>query len=147
MSTDVSDSLLKLLTEVTRRFEAELNRGLRAELDPELRPAHYAVFRYLEPGGSRVTALADAAGMTQQSMGELVTHLQQRGLVERRVDPADRRARLVVATTAGHAALAVAARRIAQIEQRLRADLGTETFELLCGSLAAARTSLTAAPG
>lgn len=147
MSTDVSDSLLKLLTEVTRRFEAELNRSLRAELDAELRPAHYAVFRYLEPGGSRVSVLADAAGMTQQSMGELVTHLQRRGLVERRADPADRRARLVVATEAGRAAVAVAAGRIAEIEQRLRADLGADALELLRRTLAGARSSLAAAPG
>lgn len=142
MSTDVSESLLRLLVEVTRRFEAELNDCLRAELVEELRPAHYAVFRYIEPGGTRVTALAEAAGMTQQSMGELVTHLQQHGLVERRPDPADRRARLVVATAAGHSAVTVAAKRIADIERRLRADLGAQSLEQLRRSLSQARTSL-----
>ncbi|WP_227983018.1 MarR family winged helix-turn-helix transcriptional regulator [Nocardia spumae] len=145
MSTDVSDSLLKLLVEVTRRFEAQLNDRLKTELDVELRPAHYAVFRYLEPAGTRVTALAEAAGMTQQSMGELVTHLQRRGLVERRLDPADRRARLVVATAAGRAAVAVAAARIAEIEERLRSDLGADAVEQVRRSLVAARASLSGA--
>ncbi|ONM46848.1 MarR family winged helix-turn-helix transcriptional regulator [Nocardia donostiensis] len=119
-------SLLRLLTEVTRSFERELNRELRAHLDDELRPAHYAVFRYLDPAGSRISALAEAAGMTQQSMGELVTQLQRCGLVERRVDPADRRARLVVVTDTGAAALRLAAQRVERIERHLRSYLGAD---------------------
>lgn len=118
------DSLLKQLTLLTRAMEGELNRALRAALDDSLRPAHYAVFRYLDPAGSRIGDLAEAAGMTQQSMGELVTHLENRGYVERRVDPADRRARLVGVTKSGRAALTTAARRLATIEHRLGEHLG-----------------------
>lgn len=130
-------SILKLLTLATRSVERELNRELGAMLGDGLRPAHYAVFRYLDPAGSRVTALADAAGMTQQSMGELVTHLERHGLVERRVDPADRRARVVLLTNSGRQALALAADRIASIERELRAHLGVDEFEALRAGLAA----------
>ncbi|MFD0000251.1 MarR family winged helix-turn-helix transcriptional regulator [Nocardia sp. NPDC127526] len=125
MST-ADPSLLKLLVQVTHAFEQELNRELRGELDESLRPAHYAVFRHLDPNGSRVTALAESAGMTQQSMGELVTHLEKCGYVERRVDAEDRRARLVIATESGRAALAFAGRRITAIEDGLRAELGED---------------------
>lgn len=117
-------SLLKLLTRATRAVETELNDELRTRLAAELRPAHYAVFRYLDPAGSRVGELAEAAGMTQQSMGELVGQLERAGLVRREIDPRDRRARRVVCTETGGAALELAGERIARIEDRIRADVG-----------------------
>ncbi|MEU1524234.1 MarR family transcriptional regulator [Nocardia rhamnosiphila] len=124
MST--TPSLLKLLTLATRAVEAELNDELRTRLAAELRPAHYAVFRYLDPAGSRVGELAAAAGMTQQSMGELVGQLERAGLVCRQVDPQDRRARRVVCTEAGLVALELAGERIARIEDRIRAEVGAD---------------------
>lgn len=135
-------TLLKLLTQLTQAFEQDLNRDLRAELDESLRPAHYAVFRHLSPEGSRVTALAESAGMTQQSMGELVTHLERCGYVERTVDPADRRARVVIATESGRAALTLAGQRITAIERRLSADLGEEGLRDLRSLLARSLGSL-----
>jgi MarR family transcriptional regulator, temperature-dependent positive regulator of motility len=133
---DPHSTLLKLLSQATRAFERELNRELRTTLGDDLRPAHYAVFRYLDPAGSRITVLAEAAGMTQQSMGELVTHLERGGYVDRQVDPADRRVRLVVVTDAGRAALAVAADRIRSIERTLAASLGDSGLAELRGALA-----------
>ncbi|MEU4651151.1 MarR family winged helix-turn-helix transcriptional regulator [Nocardia fluminea] len=133
-------SFLKLLVQAADAYERALNPRLRDGLGTDLRPAHYAVFRYLAPGGSRVTALAEAAGMTQQSMGELVTHLEKCGYVRRMPDPADGRARLVVTTAAGQAAMALAGRHIQWIEQTIAAELGTE-------SLAAVRDALTRLPG
>ncbi|MBP2187693.1 MarR family winged helix-turn-helix transcriptional regulator [Nocardia goodfellowii] len=144
MSIDPSATLLKLLVQTTRAFEQELNSRLRAESHGDLRPAHYAVFRYLDPAGSRVTTLAEAAGMTQQSMGELITHLERCGYVERRVDPADRRGRLVVLTESGHAVLRVAAGHIRSIEEQLRRALGAEGLVDLRELLARSGESLTA---
>lgn len=136
MSTETATTLLKLLVHATRSYEHTLEQALRPALDERLRPAHFAVFRYLDPEGSRITALAEAAGMTQQSMGELVTHLAACGYVERRVDPADRRARLVVATPAGRFALRRARREIEAIERALAARLGESTVAGLRAALA-----------
>ncbi|BAD56663.1 winged helix DNA-binding protein [Nocardia farcinica] len=136
MSTETATTLLKLLVHATRSYEHTLEQALRPALDERLRPAHFAVFRYLDPEGSRITALAEAAGMTQQSMGELVTHLAACGYVERRVDPADRRARLVVATPAGRSALRRARREIEAIERALAARLGESTVAGLRAALA-----------
>ncbi|VFA95153.1 homoprotocatechuate degradation operon regulator, HpaR [Nocardia farcinica] len=136
MSTETATTLLKLLVHATRSYEHTLEEALRPALDERLRPAHFAVFRYLDPEGSRITALAEAAGMTQQSMGELVTHLEVCGYVERRVDPADRRARLVVATPAGRSALRRARREIGAIERALAARLGESTVAGLRAALA-----------
>ncbi|MGK8505019.1 MarR family winged helix-turn-helix transcriptional regulator [Nocardia asiatica] len=128
-------TLLKLLSQATAAYERALNDELRARLDEQLRPAHYAVFRYLDPNGSRITELAEAAGMTQQSMGELVTHLERRGLVVRQVDRADRRARTVMLTEAGRAALEVAAERIRDIERTVERAVGQRTLAELRATL------------
>ncbi|UGT61680.1 MarR family winged helix-turn-helix transcriptional regulator [Nocardia asteroides] len=107
-----------------------------------LRPAHFAVFRYLEPDGSRIGALAEAAGMTQQSMGELVGHLERAGLLRREVDPADRRARLAVPTEAGRAALRIAADRLAALEHRVIGAVGADGVAELRRLLTAAGTAV-----
>ncbi|WP_174184670.1 MarR family winged helix-turn-helix transcriptional regulator [Nocardia barduliensis] len=136
-------TLLKLLSQATAAYERALNDELRARLDEQLRPAHYAVFRYLDPNGSRITELAEAAGMTQQSMGELVTHLERRGLVVRQVDPADRRARTVMLTEAGRAALEVAAERIRDIERTVERAVGQRTLAELRATLGQVGAALT----
>lgn len=147
MSTDRPDTLLKLLVQATDAYERALNERLCAALGDDLRPAHYAVFRHLEPAGSRVTALAEAAGMTQQSMGELVTHLERSGYVERRPDPADRRARLVVATAAGAEALGVAGAHIRRIEEALSVELGGPAIDEMRAALAQVPDLLAALSG
>src|SRR3989442_15716673 len=55
----------------------------------DLRPSHGNVLEplsYLD--GQRLNELAARAGMTPQSMGELVDDLERRGYVERRAGPA-----------------------------------------------------------
>jgi DNA-binding MarR family transcriptional regulator len=129
-------SLLRLLIEGSRAMEGRLYKGLRAAGYGDVRPAHYAVFRYLDEEGSRVTELAEAAGMTKQSMGELVDHLERRGYVERRPDPRDGRAKIVVFTAKGRRGIEVAAERIAGIEGELARWMGDKRLEDLAGSLA-----------
>src|SRR3982074_2425673 len=72
----------------------------RAGFD-DVRPAHSAVFQPLKAEGSRLSALAEGAQMTNQSMGYLVDYLQERGYVERVPDPSDRRATLIRLTERG----------------------------------------------
>ena len=125
-----------LRIEGSRALEERLHEGLREAGYGDVRPAHYAVFRYLGPEGSRVTELAEAAGMTKQSMGELVGYLERCRYVERRVDPRDRRAKIVVPTEKGRRGIEAAAERIAEIEAELAGRMGDERLEELVGSLA-----------
>jgi DNA-binding MarR family transcriptional regulator len=78
--------------------------------------SQHPVFENLDPGGTRLTTLSARAGMTHQSMGELVSILERNGYVERRADPSDRRARLVCLTDKGRALVRQAIREIAEIE-------------------------------
>lgn len=88
------------------------------------KPKHSAVFAQISPEGSRLTELAHRAGMTPQSMAEIVDELVELGYVVRRPDPADRRAKLVVLTRRGRDAVAAGRRTIEGLEDRVTEVLG-----------------------
>lgn len=90
------------------------------------KPAHSAVFAQIDPQGSRLTDLARRAGMTPQSMGELVDELEQLGYVVRRPDPSDRRAKLIVLTQKGKACVAAGVATIEDLETDLTDRLGEQ---------------------
>ena len=82
---------------IVRRIADEL---AEAGFD-DIRPAHTAVFQHIKADGSRLSELAQRAQLTKQSMGYLVDYLEERGYVERRPDPTDRRASLILLTERG----------------------------------------------
>jgi DNA-binding MarR family transcriptional regulator len=102
----------------------ELHTRLRAEGYPEIRPAHGCVFRFLDRNGSRLTYLAEAAGLTKQAVGEVVDYLEAVGYVERVPDPADRRAKIIRPTRRGRAVMRAAGRIFADIEARWAREFG-----------------------
>lgn len=113
--------------EVVRRVSA----GLAEAGFDDLRPAHTAVFQHIEAGGSRLTDLADRAQITKQSMGYLVDYLEQRGYLERRPDPSDRRAALICLTDRGWAQIHAALATIAALEQEWTRALGRQRMQQL----------------
>lgn len=88
------------------------------------KPSHSAVFAQIRPEGSRLTALAGGANMSPQAMGELVDELEELGYVERKPDPTDRRAKLIVLTPRGQQCIAAGIATIQGIESRLDEILG-----------------------
>lgn len=117
----------RLHQEVVTRVSAEL---ARTEFD-DIRPAHTAVFQHIAAEGSRLTDLAERAQITKQSMGYLVDDLEERGYVERRADPTDRRATLVCLTERGWGQIRAALAIIAALEAEWTRTLGRERMELL----------------
>ena len=94
---------------------------------PEIKPSHNAVIAHLPSGTPRRAAdLAADAGMTRQSMGELVRELAELGILEAVPDPDDRRAKLVSWTEEGLAMARAGKRHLAAIEQRLEEEFGEE---------------------
>ena len=91
-----------------------------------VRPAHAAVFQYLDDTGTTVSTLAARAQMTKQAMAELVAHLERHGYVVRVPDPADRRAKLVQPTATGREVVAIAQELVPEVEQRIDAALGPD---------------------
>ena len=118
------ENLAILLREPFLAATDDLLRRLAEQGHPEIRYAHGSVFQFLDDAGIRVSALAERAQMTKQSMAELVAHLERHGYVERVPDPSDRRAKLVRATSRGSAVFAIARETMAEVEARWAERLG-----------------------
>lgn len=69
------------------------------------RPAYQALWRIVDEGPLRSTALAKLLGIDLSVVSRQVKSLEEVGFVERQPDPVDARAALVSATESGHAAL------------------------------------------
>lgn len=92
----------------------------------QISAAHIHITRHLSLQGSRLTDLAQAAGMSKQAMGNLVDQCEAWGLVKREHDSRDARARMVVFTEDGLAWLAAFQIAVAQAEEEFRASVGIE---------------------
>ena len=98
----------------------------------DLLPSHGNAMEQLElEDGLRLTDLASRAGITAQSMGELVDDLEVKGYVERRPDPDDRRAKRIHLTERGRKNARVAKRATADVEDHLKELLGRQRYHLL----------------
>jgi DNA-binding MarR family transcriptional regulator len=111
-------TLIAVFRQTAQRMVAELVEALHEGGYADISASHQAVFENLDPDGTRLTVLAARAGMTHQSMGELVRELERRGYLERIADPADGRARIVRLTKRGRDAVRLAVAASAQIEAR-----------------------------
>ncbi|MEO5670271.1 MAG: MarR family winged helix-turn-helix transcriptional regulator, partial [Ramlibacter sp.] len=88
--------------------------------------AHIQITRHLALQGSRLTELAERAGMTKQAMGDLVDQCSAWGLLVREPDPQDARARQLRFTPTGLAWLQAFKEAVAQAEAEFRAEIGDE---------------------
>ncbi len=87
--------LISLVHKSARRHAARHGAGGERRGYPEIKHAHNAVFATLLVTGNRATDMADRAGITRQSMGEIIRELVGLGILEMKPDPDDRRAKLV----------------------------------------------------
>jgi DNA-binding MarR family transcriptional regulator len=93
--------------------------------------AHIHITRHLAPEGSRLTELAQLAGMSKQAMGTLVDQCEAWGMVVREDDPVDARARKVRFTAVGLAWLGAYHDAVAQAQDELRHAVGDEVAAVL----------------
>ena len=110
----------------------------------DIRPAHMAIFQNLGPEGARIGELAERAKLTNQSVGYLVDYLEEHGYVERRSDPANRRATLVCFTERGWEEADACAKILDQLDEELTTRMGAERLEQLHALLAEATAALQA---
>jgi DNA-binding MarR family transcriptional regulator len=115
----------------------ELHRRLAERGFPDIRHAHGCVFRWVDPGGARLTELAELAGHSKQAVGEFVCDLESRGYVERVPDPLDGRAKIIRLTERGIEAKTVAREIFAEIESEWAERIGAERVEALREALEA----------
>ena len=127
----------RLLGHAMRRFDERVLALMAHDADvplalsnlaarAQVSAAHIHITRHLARGGSRLTELAERAGMTKQAMGALVDQCEAWGLVTREPDPLDARARRVRFTADGLAWLDAFHRAVAQAEAEFKASVGTD---------------------
>ena len=136
------DSLSPLPTNALLRtaynaVSARIFAGVKAGKDfDDLRPAHGNAMEQLElEDGLRLTEMAARAGITMQSMGELVDDLEAKGYLERRPDPKDRRAKRIHLTKRGRTNARIAKQATADVEDHLAKLLGQQHYQQLRQSL------------
>ncbi|BEL08822.1 hypothetical protein Q0Z83_070130 [Actinoplanes sichuanensis] len=125
--------------------QGELFATLAEQGHAGLRPQHGAVLAHLDVEGSRATDLARHSGQHKQVVGKLIDELETLGYVERRPDPSDRRAKLIVPTVRGLDQMERSDAIVAAIEERAAATVGVAayaSFKALLGQVAAASSSL-----
>jgi DNA-binding MarR family transcriptional regulator len=119
------------------RCSAAAVRATNAALaDLGVRARHYALLQSAaRPGGSSQRQLAEDLGLDPSAVVTLVDELERAGLVLRTLDPADRRARLVVATEQGVGLLVQAEPLVADALAVVTAPLSRAQVDMLRGLL------------
>jgi DNA-binding MarR family transcriptional regulator len=115
----------------SRAMESRIFAALAEAGFTDLTVAQGRVAARIGPAGTRVTELAEQAGVTKQTAGYLVDQLERAGYVRRVPDPTDARARLVQIAGRGAAVREVARATEAQVEAEWTAHLGPRATEQL----------------
>lgn len=94
----------------------------------DFEPAHFTVFRYPSPDGSRPSELAGRLGVSKQSLNYLLRDLERLGYLERRPDPHDLRGKRIFVTGRGRAAIEVIRAAVTELEGEWGEQLGRRRF-------------------
>jgi DNA-binding MarR family transcriptional regulator len=139
------DSFGFLVTDLSRMIRAEMDRrvaeaGLGVTAGEARTLSHAA-----RAGAVRQNLLAERMGVEAMTLSDYLDRLEARGLITRRVDPADRRAKLVELTPAAEEVLAAMSFIAAKIRAEAAHAIPPEQWELLVGLLKTARANLSQA--
>jgi DNA-binding MarR family transcriptional regulator len=117
-----------LTARLQQSIQGELFERLAGEGNAQLHPRHSAVLAYLDEDGVRASELARLSGRDKQVVGRLIDELEEAGYVERRPDPSDRRAKLIVPTERGLEQLQLRDEIVAEIERRHAEAAGPRVY-------------------
>ncbi|WP_243769679.1 MarR family winged helix-turn-helix transcriptional regulator [Amycolatopsis acidicola] len=126
-----------LLALTFRAVIDQLHENLAAEGFSDVRPAHAFTFQYLShrPEGVTAVELGEHLGMTKQAAVQLIDELTQRGYVERRPHPTDRRSRLIRLTQRGWFCIERMVFWSAEIERHWAGLIGADQLDQLQNGL------------
>lgn len=125
----------QLFGRLLHSFRHELYRRAQEAGYSGIRESHLQVFGVIDWKGTRLTDLAVRANMTLPAMAELVDELQRGGYLERKPDPTDRRAKLILPTRRGRRLLVGGLRAVREIEATYASEVGAERFAVMVDAL------------
>ena len=114
----------RLLLRATDAFVTEKLREVHGSGLGPVGQVHFALIQNIDFDGTRLTLAAARARMTKQSMLELVDRAERLGLVERRPDPADGRAKVIAFTPGGLQMMGRLKDGIAEAERHMATIIG-----------------------
>ena len=116
---------------------ARVYDGVREAGYDDLNPAHVSLFRYPTLDRLRPTEIAERMQITKQSVHDLLTHLDERGYIERHPDPSSKRSRIVRLSAKGRGLEREVRSQARQAEDEIAAILGPRQFAHLRDALEA----------
>ncbi len=126
----------QILMLMARDFQQRLDTDLTARGIPGIGQRHRAIFLHLgQNGASRSVDLAQAAGIRPQSMMVIIHELEDLGLVERRPDPSDSRAKLIDFTAEGRKFITELTQSTEQVWQQYTDIVGKDELTRLLDGL------------
>ncbi|HWK60385.1 MAG TPA: MarR family transcriptional regulator [Eoetvoesiella sp.] len=121
----------RLLNNAINRFESRILELMDDAGHGGFSLSHIAITRNLDIDGTRATDLAKRAGITKQSVGELIVQLEAGGVIARKPDPSDKRSRIVFFTPLGVEWLNAFRTALQQAEAEMEDELGAQRLNLL----------------
>ncbi|MFV1983874.1 MAG: MarR family winged helix-turn-helix transcriptional regulator [Thiohalomonadales bacterium] len=128
-------NLRQRLLRASRIINIEIVNGLHKHGFTELTSSHTALLSNLDLKGSRLTDIAQRAGMTKQAMGRLADELINLNYIKRSRSQADRRAVKLTFTSTGRKLMNLSFTVMKDIEIRCAQQLGEKRFNTLLSSL------------
>jgi DNA-binding MarR family transcriptional regulator len=131
-------SVAQLLFKCARLVnERAISRVNERAPGPALRAAHTTLLPHLNAEGVRGAELAKKLGVSKQAVSQLVTELEEWGVVEQIADPQDGRAKLVRFTKKGEQALLQGLLVLGELETELTDKIGKRRMQELHTALLA----------
>lgn len=140
------EPFIALAEKAARQLRADMVENAHRAGFVDVSAAHNAVFATLPSEGARAADMAVRAGITRQSMGEVVRDMVRLGVLEMVPDPTDRRAKIVRYTDAGIVVAQAGMDRIVAVEELLTAEFGADDLATTRRVLARVRDLLAVEP-
>lgn len=124
-----------LLGDALRHFDGRVLQLMAAHPDlplalsnlaarDQISASHIHLTRHLPEGGARASTLAQSAGISKQSMSDVLDQCEAWGLIDRKIDPLDARAKWVSYTATGQLWLKAFADAVRKAEHEFRSEVG-----------------------
>jgi DNA-binding MarR family transcriptional regulator len=143
-SSDLDFGILLVLAD--QEFVRDLRATLARQGFDEQGRSDGFVLRTLGAAPTTVSGLAEQLEISKQGAGQIVDDMERRGLIERKPDPTDGRARLLHLSPRGKETLAAARRFHQTYERRLRkahGDAAIDAVRAVLGSMVGEERSAT----
>jgi len=120
--------LIALVERANRALQSDMVRRAHLDGHTEVKMAHNSVFGFLHAEGARAADMAMRAGITRQSMGEVIRDMVALDLLEMRSDPEDRRAKVVTYSEHGLDVAGDGFQYLIDLEARFEEEFGEHEY-------------------